>query len=292
MSADQGSSGTPEEQAVTPPLEGEMLEVFAQDLTPAPPAPPAEPPPAAPAPISAPSLPPADPLGHHDDLEVTLVSEPPAAAPSGWPAPPAPVAPAQPVAPAEVVLEPPAPAPVVVQPLTPVVLQPAAPVGVGPTPTPASPVAVGGESQWYTTSAGKTYGPYSSAELRNWLQTGQVTWDTQAARAGETTWQPLHQIVEFNPSPGYGPPVGGALTAGKKDKTIAGILGILLGAFGAHHWYLGNYLYAAIYLAVTVLSVGFLGGLVAIAGIVEGIMYLTSNDEKFQAKYNHLFLSG
>jgi TM2 domain-containing membrane protein YozV len=275
MTADQGAPGTPE-QPVTPPAEEETLNVSEEEVQPAAP--------------SAP-LPPADPAPHHDDLEVTLVTPPPAApAAAGWPAPETPPQPPAPVAPMEVtmppgpVVQPPAPVPPAPAPAAPA---PAPPVGVAPAPAPR--VVVGGDSQWYTTVAGKTYGPYSAGELHHWLQTGQVTWDTLAARAGEDSWRPLHQIVEFNPSPGYGAPIGVALTAGKKDKTVAGILGILLGGVGAHHWYLGNYTYAAIYLVVGLFTAFTLPW---IAGIVEGIMYLTATEERFQEKYKNLFMSG
>ena len=283
MSADQGAPGTPQEE----PAEGEVLEVSAEELAPpaAAPPPPLE---SVPPPVYTPPLPAAEP-GQADDVEVTLVAEPAAAAPV-VPAPvvPAPVVPAapapQPVVPAPAV-QPPAP-------VVPAAAAPATPVGVQAGPVPTGTVAAGGDAQWYTTSGGQVYGPYSAADLRQWLQSGQVTWDTQASRGGADAWRPLHQIVEFNPSPAYGAPAGAASALGKKDRTVAGILAILLGAFGAHHWYLGNYVYAGIYLGVTVLTAGILGAIPAIAGIVEGIMYLTATDERFQAKYNKWFMSG
>jgi hypothetical protein len=235
---------------------------------------------------------------------VTLVQEPPApAGPLVPEAPPPPLsveaaallapplvveaAPAAevPPAPLEVTPEPspyqPPPAPEV-----PEALSPAPAVEQPPTPVMAT-------DQWYTTSAGQVYGPYSATDIRAWLTSGQMAWDTQASRGEGDPWRPLSAIAEFNPAPAYGVPVGEAVgVPGKKDKTIAGILGIVLGAFGGHHWYLGNYTLAAIYLGVTVLTVGILGGITAIAGIVEGIIYLTAPEDRFQRNYKKWFLNG
>jgi TM2 domain-containing membrane protein YozV len=140
--------------------------------------------------------------------------------------------------------------------------------------------------QWYTTSAGQVYGPYSAEDIRAWLRTGQMSWDTQASRGGDDPWRPLSAIAEFNPAPAYGAPVGAVAVPGKKDKTVAGILGILLGWAGAHHWYLGNYLQAALYL------VFFWTGIPSVLGLVEGIIYLTAPEDRFQRNYNKWFLAG
>jgi TM2 domain-containing membrane protein YozV len=68
-----------------------------------------------------------------------------------------------------------------------------------------------------------------------------------------------------------------------KEKTVAGILGILLGGFGVHHFYLGSSTSGVIVLAVTILTCG-IGGLV---GLVEGIMLLIMSDEEFNQRYNY-----
>ncbi|MBR5722787.1 MAG: TM2 domain-containing protein [Oscillospiraceae bacterium] len=60
-----------------------------------------------------------------------------------------------------------------------------------------------------------------------------------------------------------------------KSKTAAGVLGILLGAFGAHNFYLGYTSKAVVQLVMTLLSCGFLGVVSGIWGFVEGIMLLT-----------------
>ena len=64
-----------------------------------------------------------------------------------------------------------------------------------------------------------------------------------------------------------------------KSKIAAGILGILLGAFGVHKFYLGKIGLGILYLLF------FWTGIPGIIGLIEGIIYLTMSDEDFRAKY-------
>jgi TM2 domain-containing membrane protein YozV len=69
---------------------------------------------------------------------------------------------------------------------------------------------------------------------------------------------------------------------GAEKKVVAGILGILLGAFAVHKFYLGYTKEAIIHLIVslvTCLSAG------SIIGLIEGIIYLTKSDQEFVATY-------
>jgi len=61
----------------------------------------------------------------------------------------------------------------------------------------------------------------------------------------------------------------------------AGLLGIFLGAFGVHKFYLGMPTPGIIELVITVCTGGF-GG---VLGIIEGIIYLTKSDEDFYNTY-------
>ncbi|MDY0990379.1 TM2 domain-containing protein [Flavobacterium sp. CFBP9031] len=73
------------------------------------------------------------------------------------------------------------------------------------------------------------------------------------------------------------------LNSGKTEnkKTTAGILGIVLGSFGVHKFYLGYQKEGIIQLIVTLVTCG-LGGMV---GFVEGIIYLTKGDDEFYQTY-------
>lgn len=64
---------------------------------------------------------------------------------------------------------------------------------------------------------------------------------------------------------------------GGKSKIAAGLLGIFLGTFGVHNFYLGYTGKAVGQLLITVLSCGILSFVSYIWGLVEGIMILTGS---------------
>lgn len=74
-------------------------------------------------------------------------------------------------------------------------------------------------------------------------------------------------------------------TMNEKSKLVAGLLGILLGEFGVHKFYLGYTMEGLIMLLVTLLTGGILAIVVWGVGIIEGLIYLTKSDEEFHATY-------
>ena len=67
-----------------------------------------------------------------------------------------------------------------------------------------------------------------------------------------------------------------------KEKVLAGILGILIGGLGVHHFYLGSTTSGVILLVASLFTCGF----ASIVGLIEGILLLVMNDEEFDARYN------
>lgn len=65
-----------------------------------------------------------------------------------------------------------------------------------------------------------------------------------------------------------------------KSKMVAGLLGILLGSIGVHHFYLGKMGRGILYLVFS------WTGIPAIIGLIEGIMILTMSDSAFENKYS------
>ncbi|HYU35816.1 MAG TPA: TM2 domain-containing protein [Thermoanaerobaculia bacterium] len=68
-----------------------------------------------------------------------------------------------------------------------------------------------------------------------------------------------------------------------KEKMVAGILGILLGGFGVHHFYLGSAVAGVIEIVVTFVTCG----IGALLGLIEGILLLVMSDEEFNQRYNY-----
>lgn len=64
-------------------------------------------------------------------------------------------------------------------------------------------------------------------------------------------------------------------------KLIAGLLGILLGGFGVHKFYLGYTKAGIIQIIVTFLTCG----IGSVIGLIEGILYLVKTDEEFEETY-------
>jgi len=106
--------------------------------------------------------------------------------------------------------------------------------------------------------------------------------------------------------------VGGGANAGApKNRIVAGLLGILLGGFGVHKFYLGSWGWGLVYVLTTILGnsltwfilfplafITFGIGLILfipaaaifaalpVVALIEGIMYLVMSDEAFAEKYS------
>lgn len=75
--------------------------------------------------------------------------------------------------------------------------------------------------------------------------------------------------------PGYFP------TGVESKRIVAGVLGLLLGAFGVHKFYLGYTKEGILQILLTIVTCG-LGSVVATA---EGIVYLVKSDAEFVQTY-------
>ncbi len=93
------------------------------------------------------------------------------------------------------------------------------------------------------------------------------------------------QIPPYAQAPnGNMPPVMppyGASEYSPKSKIVAGLLGIFLGAFGIHNFYLGYTGKGIAQLLITVFSLGILSFISGIWGLIEGILILVSTRGKF-----------
>ena len=74
-------------------------------------------------------------------------------------------------------------------------------------------------------------------------------------------------------------------TSKPKNRVYAGLLAIFLGFFGIHKFYLGYTKAGLIMLIVSVLTAGYGLIVMAIIGIVEGIIYLKKSNKEFNDTY-------
>ena len=121
---------------------------------------------------------------------------------------------------------------------------------------------------------GQQYGPVTGVQLREWITTGRANAQTMAQAEGTTDWKPLGSFPEFtglSNAPGI-PPVAHAVDL-RKSKLVAGLLGIFLGGFGVHRFYLG---YTGIGVA-QILVTCFTCGIGSLWGLIEGILILVGS---------------
>lgn len=92
--------------------------------------------------------------------------------------------------------------------------------------------------------------------------------------------QPQPQVViqQQAPQPMYVTGINPAWPI--KSKIAAGVLALLLGGIGIHKFYLGKIGMGLLYLIFC------WTGIPAVLGLIEGILYLCSNDENFQLKHH------
>ena len=85
--------------------------------------------------------------------------------------------------------------------------------------------------------------------------------------------KPEHVPIDWNF------PTGSTAVKKRKSRVTAGVLGILLGGWGIHKFYLGKTGMGILYILFCWTYIP------AIAGFIEGISYLCQSDEKFWSKY-------
>ena len=120
-------------------------------------------------------------------------------------------------------------------------------------------------------------GQPGAASYQTWQQSqpgnGQQAWQA----SGQQAWRPCQQ------------PCYSSQVVRTKDHVAAGLLGIFLGFFGIHKFYLGYYSTGFIMLAVTIvgslLTLGLAGGVMTLIGIIEGIIYLVKSQTDFEQLY-------
>jgi len=134
---------------------------------------------------------------------------------------------------------------------------------------------------------GKTYGPYTVADLQGFALQGRVSSASMLCAEGTTSWMPAQAVlgplggmpsgafppIAPPPAPFGVPPVNPAA----KSRLAAGLFGVLLGALGIHNFYLGYTGRGIAQLLISVLTCGWLAPVAWIWGLIEGILIFTGS---------------
>ncbi len=72
-----------------------------------------------------------------------------------------------------------------------------------------------------------------------------------------------------------------------KSRGVAGLLAILLGAFGAQYFYLGKTSAGIICLIITLITCGIAAAVLSILFLIQGIMMMTMTQQEFDNKYTN-----
>ncbi len=70
-----------------------------------------------------------------------------------------------------------------------------------------------------------------------------------------------------------------------KSRGIAGLLALLMGAFGLHYFYLNKTNAGILFLLVSLLSCGILALVTQIIAIIQGVLFFTSTQQEFEDKW-------
>ncbi len=120
----------------------------------------------------------------------------------------------------------------------------------------------------------REYGPVAADQIRQWMAEGRANAQTLVRRDGSNEWKPLAEFPELaQPAPSSAPPPIPVTRPNLKSRIAAGLLGVFLGGWGVHRFYLG---FVGIGLAQLIVTL-FTCGIGALWGFIEGILILTGN---------------
>ena len=125
----------------------------------------------------------------------------------------------------------------------------------------------------YTYGQGST--PYQNTYQPGYQPAGEYQYQQTYEQPYQQQYQQQYPGAQGYPYPpttsaGYG-------YVGQKSKVAAGLLGIFLGCFGAHNFYLGYTGKAVAQLLITILTLGFGSVITGIWSLIEAILILSSS---------------
>jgi TM2 domain-containing membrane protein YozV len=133
--------------------------------------------------------------------------------------------------------------------------------------------------EWYYEEHGERKGPVSSDVLLLLINAERVTYGSWVWRKGFPEWLKVENTEMAGNLHAKSPP---PMYRGGKSKVAAGMFAIFLGCVGTHRFYIGEIGMGILYLVFC------WTGIPALAGFIEGIIYLTMSDEAWDVKMSQL----
>lgn len=156
---------------------------------------------------------------------------------------------------------------------------------------------------WQVSRDGTTSGPYSEAQLREMIQTNLLHPGDHVWKEGMSEWKTAGVVFGLTPN-SPPPPTSGAAggqnpygnqpfsphpikgsSSSSVEKIPAALLAILLGSLGIHKFYMGYKTEGIIMLAVSLLTFGIGMFAMTVVSIIEGVLYISMPDERFNEVY-------
>ena len=150
---------------------------------------------------------------------------------------------------------------------------------------------------WHYLIDGEQLGPVYTHDLQELATNGVLQPSDLVWRKGMSDWIPASQVPGLFPSQPPPVPTSAARRAAYasyedreyhqfvNNKIAAGLCGILLGPLGVHKFILGLTTPGIIMLLISLLTCGLGTILTGPLGLIEGIIYLSKNDEDFYDTY-------
>lgn len=130
---------------------------------------------------------------------------------------------------------------------------------------------------YFITYNGQTIGPMSVEQLVSY----PVTPNTPVCTEDNHEWHPLYTHPELMEALHRATCDNVNMPTTDKDKTLCGILALLLGGFGAHYFYLGKIGGAFICILLSLVTCGLWGFIT----FIQGILILTMTQTQFEQKF-------
>ena len=113
--------------------------------------------------------------------------------------------------------------------------------------------------------------PYCGAETNVSYSDQQPNFQEQWRQFGNQASNALDSVFNNGPS--------------GKSRGIAGLLALLMGAFGLHYFYIGKTTAGILFLLVSLLSCGVLGTVTWVISVIQAVLFFTSTQQEFEQRW-------